>query len=44
MVAQMYNCSAGEMRQVDLWGSLAGQPSLLGKLQASKTPCLKQKK
>lgn len=31
-------------RQVDVWASLASQPSQISKLQANKRPCLKKKK
>lgn len=36
--------NTGWLRQGNiLWGSLAGQPSLIGDLQANKRPCLRRK-
>lgn len=37
-----YKPNSKETEKADPWDSLAWQPSLLGKLQASKWPCLKR--
>lgn len=39
LVVLAYNPRLGKERQVDLWRSLAWQPSLLGKFQAHERHC-----
>lgn len=42
MMSRSYNPSAGEAETEAPWSSLAGQSSLISKLQTYEKPCLKE--